>query len=209
MQYAASDVAPHDRYKLLTAFVLPRPIAWVTTLGPDRRGQCRAVQLLQRLRRGSAALMFAVNKRPDGRLKDTWLNIQRTGEFVVNLTDEPLARAMHDSSGDFPPDVGEPDYLGLKLAPSVDIKPPRLADAPWSMECKTWQVINVKDDRQLIIGEGLRFHIRDELWDPKAMRVHMDRYHPVGRMFADRYCRTDDRVEFPAAPVVRRPRRRK
>ena len=124
--------------------------------------------------------MFAVNKRPDGRLKDTWLNIQRTGQFVVNLTDEPLARAMHDSSGDFPPDIGEPDYLGLKLAPSVDIKPPRLADAPWSMECKTWQVINVKDDRQLVIGEGLRFHIRDELWDPKAMRVHMEQV-PSGR----------------------------
>ena len=68
---------------------------------------------------------------------------------------------------------------------------------------KTWQVINVKEDRQLILGEGLRFHIRDELWDPKAMRVHMERYHPVGRMFADRYCRTDDRMEFPAAPVVK------
>ena len=67
------------------------------------------------------------------------------------------------------------------------------------MECKTWQVINVKDDRQLVIGEGLRFHIRDELWDAKAMRVHMERYHPVGRMFADRYCRTDDRIVFPAA----------
>ena len=121
----------------------------------------------------------------------------------LNLTDEPLALKMHESSGDFPPDVGDRDYLGLKLAPSVDIKTPRLAEAPWAMECKTWQVINVKDDRQLVIGEGLRFHIRDELWDPKAMRVHMDKYHPVGRMFADRYCRTDDRMEFPAAPVVK------
>jgi hypothetical protein len=54
-----------------------------------------------------------------------------------------------------------------------------------------------------VIGEGLHFHIRDELWDPKAMRVHMDRYHPVGRMFTDRYCRTNDRMEFPPAPVVR------
>ena len=127
---------------------------------------------------------------------------------MVNLTDEPLARAMHDSSGDFPPDIGEPDYLGLKLAPSVDIKPPRLADAPWSMECKTWQVINVKDDRQLVIGEGLRFHIRDELWDPKAMRVHMERYHPVGRMFADRYCRTDDALSSRLPRGRRRPPRR-
>ncbi|MGA9090014.1 MAG: flavin reductase family protein, partial [Bradyrhizobium sp.] len=75
----------------------------------------------------------------------------------------------------------------------------RLADAPWAMECKTWKTIDVNSDRQLIIGEGIHFHIRDELWDGDAMRVHMDRYHPVGRMFADRYCRTDDRMEFPAA----------
>ncbi len=76
---------------------------------------------------------------------------------------------------------------------------PRLADTPWAMECKLWKMIDVNDDRRLIMGEGLHFHIRDELWDDKAMRVHMDRYHPIGRMFADRYCRTDDRVMFPAA----------
>jgi flavin reductase (DIM6/NTAB) family NADH-FMN oxidoreductase RutF len=203
MQYAVNEVNDRDRYKILTAFVLPRPIAWLTTLGQGGVVNAAPFSFFNVFAEDPPLVMIAINKRPDGRLKDTWLNIERTGEFVVNLTDEPLARAMHDSSGDFPPNVGEPDYLGLKLAPSVDIKPPRLADAPWSMECRTWQVINVKDDRQLVIGEGLRFHIRDELWDPKAMRVHMDRYHPVGRMFADRYCRTDDRMEFPAAPVVK------
>ena len=121
---------------------------------------------------------------------------------MVNLTDEPLARAMHDSSGDFPPDVGEPGYLGLKLAPSTRVAVPRLADAPWAMECTVWKTMNVKDNRHLIMGEGINFYIRDELWDPEAMRVHMERYHPIGRMFADRYCRTDDRVVFPPAPEV-------
>ena len=203
MNYASTELKSHDRYKILAAFVLPRPIAWVTTLGQGGVVNAAPFSFFNVFAEDPPLIMFAINKRPDGRLKDTWLNIERTGEFVVNLTDEPLARAMHDSSGDFPSNVGEPDYLGLKLAPSVDIKPPRLADAPWSMECRTWQVINVKDDRQLVIGEGSRFHIRDELWDTKAMRVHMDRYHPVGRMFADRYCRTDDRLEFPAAPVVK------
>jgi flavin reductase (DIM6/NTAB) family NADH-FMN oxidoreductase RutF len=202
MQYAAKELAPRDRYKLLISFVLPRPIAWITTIGPTGVVNAAPFSFFNVFGEDPPLIMVAINKRPDGRLKDTWTNIQRTAEFVVNLTDEPLARAMHESSGDFPPNVGEPDYLGLKLAPSVDVKPPRLADAPWALECRTWQVINVKDDRQLIIGEGLRFHVRDELWDPKAMRVHMERYHPVGRMFADRYCRTDDRLEFPAAPVV-------
>ena len=143
--------------------------------------------------------MFAANLRPDGRIKDTVTNIQRTGEFVVNVADEALAQAMHESSGDFPPEVSEPDYLGLKVAPSTRISVPRLADAPWAMECKTWKIIDVNDDRLLIMGEGINFYIRDELWEPAAMRVHMERYHPIGRMFADRYCRTDDRVVFPAA----------
>ena len=199
MQYAAKELTPHERYKLLISFVLPRPIAWLTTVGPTGVVNAAPFSFFNVFGEDPPLIMVAINKRPDGRLKDTWTNIQRTGEFVVNLTDEPLARVMHESSGDFPPNVGEPDYLGLKLAPSVGIKPPRLADAPWAMECKTWQVINVKDDRQLIIGEGLHFHVRDELWDPKAMRIHMDKYHPIGRMFADRYCRTDDRVLFPAA----------
>ncbi len=143
--------------------------------------------------------MFAVNRKPNGEEKDTLANTQRTGEFVVNIADEPLARAMHETSGDFPPEIGEPGYLGLNLAPSKMIAVPRLADTPWAMECRTWKTIDVNGDRQLIMGEGLHFYIRDELWDQAAMRVHMDRYHPIGRMFADRYCRTDDRVVFPAA----------
>ena len=199
MQYAVNDVNHHDRYKILTAFVLPRPIAWVTTLGPTGVVNAAPFSFFNVFAEDPPLVMFAINKRPDGRIKDTWTNIEREKEFVVNLTDEPLAKAMHESSGDFPPDVGEPGYLGLKLAPSVEIRTPRLADAPWAMECRTWQVINVKDDRQLVIGEGLRFHIRDELWDPKAMRVHMDKYRPVGRMFADRYCYTNDRFELPTA----------
>ena len=202
MQYAATELNPRDRYKILTAFVLPRPIAWVTTLGPTGVVNAAPFSFFNVFGEDPPLIMFAINKRPDGRLKDTWINIQRTNEFVVHIPDEPLALQMHNSSGDFPPNVSEPDYVGLKLAPSQDVKVPRLAAAPWAMECKTWQIINVKDERQLIIGEGTRFHIRDELWNPKAMRVYMEKYHPIGRMFADRYCRTDDRLDFPAAPVV-------
>ncbi len=204
MQYAASELTPHERYKLLISFVLPRPIAWVTTIGPTGVVNAAPFSFFNVFAEDPPLCMFAINKRPDGRIKDTWTNIQRSGEFVVNLTDEPLAQAMHESSGDFPPDIGEPDYLKLGLAPSTAIKPPRLAAAPWSLECKIWQVINVKDDRQLIIGEGVHFHVRDELWDPKAMRVLMDKYQPVGRMFADRYCRTNDRMLFPSAEGPRR-----
>ena len=204
MDYAASELTPRERYKVLTSFILPRPIAWVTSVGPTGVVNAAPFSFFNAFCEDPPLCMFAANRKPNGQDKDTFLNIQRTGEFVVNLTDEPLAKAMHESSGDFPPDIGEPDYLGLKLAPSTTIAVPRLADTPWAMECKLWKLIDVNDDRKLIMGEGLHFHIRDELWDDKAMRVHMDRYHPIGRMFADRYCRTDDRVVFPAAEGVKK-----
>ena len=103
------------------------------------------------------------------------------------------------SAATFRPISASPIISELKLAPSTKIAVPRLADAPFAMECKTWKTIDVNGDRLLIMGEGIHFHIRDELWDDEAMRVHMERYHPIGRMFADRYCRTDDRVVFPPA----------
>jgi flavin reductase (DIM6/NTAB) family NADH-FMN oxidoreductase RutF len=204
MEYTPENLKPRDRYKLLAGFVLPRPIAWITTVGPTGVVNAAPFSFFNVFSEDPPLCMFAINQRPDGTIKDTLINVERSGEFVVNLTDEPLAQAMHDSSGDFPPDVGEPDYLGLKLAPSTRVAVPRLADAPWAMECKVWKTMNVKDNRHLIMGEGVNFYIRDELWDPETMRVHMERYHPIGRMFADRYCRTDDRVVFPPAEGVKK-----
>jgi len=96
MQYAVSDVNHHDRYKILTAFVLPRPIAWVTTVGPTGTVNAAPFSFFNVFAEDPPLCMFSLNSRPDGRLKDTWTNIERTGQFVVNLTDEPLARAMHE-----------------------------------------------------------------------------------------------------------------
>src|SRR5215813_15425801 len=118
MEFDASKMQPRNRYKVLASFVLPRPIAWVTCLGPSGVVNAAPSGFFNVFSEDPPLCMFAVNQRPDGRVKDTLVNIRRTAEFVVNLTDDPLARAMHESSGDFPSDISEPDYLGLKLAPS-------------------------------------------------------------------------------------------
>ena len=122
MQYAPGDLQPRERYKVLTSFVLPRPIAWVTTIGETGVVNAAPFSFFNVFCEDPPLCMFAANLRPDGRIKDTVINIRRTGEFVVNMTDEPLAKAMHESSGDFPPDVGEPEYLNLKVAPSSKIE---------------------------------------------------------------------------------------
>src|ERR1700730_5854565 len=133
MEYAPADLTPRECYKVLTGFVLPRPIAWVTTVGPTGVVNAAPFSFFNVFCEDPPLCMFAVNRRPDGAVKDTLVNIERTAEFVVNMTDEPLAHAMHETSGDFPPEIGEPDYLGLKLAPSSKVAVPRLADARWAM----------------------------------------------------------------------------
>jgi flavin reductase (DIM6/NTAB) family NADH-FMN oxidoreductase RutF len=92
-------------YSLRTSFVLPRPIAWVTSVGQTGVVNAAPFSFFNVFCEDPPLCMFAVNQRPDGRVKDTLVNIRRTAEFVVNLTDDPLARAMHESSGDFPSDL--------------------------------------------------------------------------------------------------------
>lgn len=176
MEYAPGDLKPRERYRVLTSFVLPRPIAWVTTLGPTGVVNAAPFSFFNVFCEDPPLCMFAVNRRPDGRVKDTLVNIERTGEFVVNLTDEPLAQAMHESSGDFPPDIGEPDFLNLKLAPSTKITVPRrraLCDGVQDLE-------DHRRQRRPGADHGRRhqlLHPRRIVWDREAMRVHMERYH--------------------------------
>src|SRR5260370_15200914 len=127
MEYAAADLNPRERYKVLTGFVLPRPIAWVTTIGPTGVVNAAPFSFFNVFCESPPLCMFAANLGPDGLPKDTTVNIQRTGEFVVHLPDEPLPRAMHDSSGHSPPETGEPSHLRLKRASPTAPAIPRLA----------------------------------------------------------------------------------
>ncbi len=132
MEYAPDDLTPRERYKVLTGFVLPRPIAWVTTVGPTGVVNAAPFSFFNVFSEDPPLCMFSANPGPDGLLKDTVVNIQRTQEFVVNLADEPLARAMHDSSGDFPPDIGS-SWVKASISTSATNcgTPPRCA-CTWS-----------------------------------------------------------------------------
>src|SRR5205085_10268343 len=98
MEYAPYDLTPRERYKVLTGFVLPRPISWVTTVGPKGVVNAAPFSFFNVFCDDPPLCMFAVNFRPDCRLNDTLSNIQRTGEVLVNLSDETLARAMHEAN---------------------------------------------------------------------------------------------------------------
>jgi flavin reductase (DIM6/NTAB) family NADH-FMN oxidoreductase RutF len=179
------------RYKLLVSLVVPRPIALVSTRAADGKLNAAPFSFFNVLADEPPIVILSMEDRDTGPMKDTARNILATGEFVVNLVDEAIAEKMHACSVDYPPEVSEIEAVGFTTLPSVRVKPPRLAEAPVSLECTLHSKIEM-GARRILIGQVRHLHVRDELVDPVTLRVHMDKYHPVGRLFANRYCRIGD-----------------
>ncbi len=183
-------------YPLLASLVTPRPIAWVTTLGPDGTVNAAPFSFFNVLGSEPPIVGICPGDRDDGTPKDTARNIRLVHEFVVNLVDEELAEAMNKTSASLPYGVSEIQHAGLSTAPSSVVKPPRIAEAPASLECVEWGTLQIGDNR-LIIGLVKRLHVRDELIDPIQLRIHTERFHVIGRMASPHwYCRTRDRFEM-------------
>jgi len=183
-------------YPLLASLVTPRPIAWVTTLGPDGVVNLAPFSFFNLLGANLPILGFCPGDRDDGMPKDTARNIRQMHEFVVNLVDEATAEAMNRTAASLPYGVSELATAGLTTLPSSVVRPPRIAESPASLECTEWGTLQIGDNR-LIIGLIKRIHVRDELFDPATQRIRTERLQTIGRMASpDWYCRTGDRFEM-------------
>jgi flavin reductase (DIM6/NTAB) family NADH-FMN oxidoreductase RutF len=183
-------------YTLLASLVTPRPIAWVTTISPDGVVNAAPFSFFNVLGAEPPIVGICPGDRDDGTPKDTARNVRLTHEFVVNLVDEDLADAMNRTAASLPYGVSEIESAGLTTQPSSVIRPPRIAEAPASLECAEWGTLQIGDNR-LIIGLVKRIHVRDELFDPETLRIRSERFQVIGRMASpDWYCRTRDRFEM-------------
>jgi flavin reductase (DIM6/NTAB) family NADH-FMN oxidoreductase RutF len=183
-------------YAVLTALVTPRPIAWVTSI--DAHGVVNAApfSFFNALGANPPIIGFCPGDRDDGTPKDTALNIRQSHEFVVNFVDESLAQAMNLTSATLPYGKSELEAAGLTATPSSVVKPPRITEAPASMECVEWGTIQIGGNR-LIIGLVKRVHVRDDLFDPDTLRIRTERFEVIGRMASPNwYCHTADRFEM-------------
>jgi flavin reductase (DIM6/NTAB) family NADH-FMN oxidoreductase RutF len=137
-------------------------------------------------------LVLGLQHKADFSPKDTTRNIHRSGQFVVHLVDEALAATMNDCAIDFPTGDSEVEATGLKTLPSVDIDVPRLAAAPFALECRQHVALAFGPGRELLVGEVLRLHAREGLIDPEKMYVDFDVYRPIGRLFGNLYAAQRD-----------------
>ena len=181
------DLSPHDRYKLLCSGVIPRPIALVTTLDANGAVNAAPFSFFNVFSENPPLVVLGLQHKPDRSPKDTTRNIHRDGEFVVNMVDEALALAMNDCAVDFPSGESEVAALGLATLPSVDVRVPRLAAAPFSLECKRSVSLTFGPQRELLVGEVLRIHAREGMLDAANMYVDLEAYRPIGRLFGNLY----------------------
>jgi flavin reductase (DIM6/NTAB) family NADH-FMN oxidoreductase RutF len=183
-------------YQLLVSLVTPRPIAFVTTLSPDGKINAAPFSFFNLMGAKPPICAFAPGDRDNGTPKDTALNIRATHEFVVNLVDEGIAEAMNKCAASLPYGENELTHAGLTAAPSSIVKPPRIAEAPASLECTEWGTLQIGDNR-MIIGLIKFLHVRDELFDAQKKRINSDNLKVIGRMASPHwYCRTHDRFEM-------------
>lgn len=186
-------LAPIDRYKLLTAIVVPRPVAWVTTQDKTGRVNAAPFSFFNLFGQDPALIILGLEHHRDGSgPKDTSRNIAETGEFVVNIVTPDLVETMVATAAAYPPDMGEPAALNLDLAPSTLVTPPRLAAAPAAIECRLKDTLRYSPERDIVVGEAVALAARDGLVDTGRMHVDWGGDFPIARLFADRYARLDE-----------------
>jgi flavin reductase (DIM6/NTAB) family NADH-FMN oxidoreductase RutF len=185
-----------DQYKLVTGSVIPRPIALVTTIGPDGPNaapfsffNCFAID--------PPTLLFSASPR-EGHIKDTVRNIRHTPEFVIHIVDADLKDQMNICAIDFPLGTNEMKEAGFRTAPSRKVRPPRILDCPVHFECRLVDIMQLgRVPYELVIGRVVHMHFREDLLND---RLHVDpgKLNALGRLAGDGgYTRITDRFIMP------------
>ena len=198
---SASDFQPTEMYFLLRDSIVPRPIAWVSTISEAGASNIAPYSFFNVVCPYPPVLGFSCGPRGDNHdsgkwiPKDTYVNIQANGEFVVNIVPEFLMDEMVKTAADLAPGDSEFVYAGLPEAPSTTVKPPRVAGAPVAYECKLYGIVDAGMNKW-IMGSVQHVHIDESVYvgrkgeqNHRVDVLELERNRPVGRLGRANYVR--------------------
>ncbi|SFA88592.1 MULTISPECIES: flavin reductase family protein [unclassified Bacillus (in: firmicutes)] len=183
------DISPaslpwQDAYKLLVGSILPRPIAFVSTIDEKAIANAAPFSFFTAICADPMLVCFSPMRRgTDGAKKDTLVNIEKTKEFVINIVSESILEQMNECAPEFKPEVDEFEKAGLTKLPSMKVRAPRIAESLVHIECELYQVLHFGDKAgsgSLVIGKVVHFHVHDDLYD--SGRILTEGLNPIGRM---------------------------
>jgi flavin reductase (DIM6/NTAB) family NADH-FMN oxidoreductase RutF len=201
--FNAADLTPQQNYKLLAGTVLPRPIAFVSTISARGIRNLAPFSFFTVASANPPIVVFCPLFRPPNpkqlaSTKDTLSNIVATKEFVLNIVSEDFVGKMNEAAAEVPPEVDEWELSGLTPVPSELVSPPRVGESRMQMECRLVQLV-VASEKPLggtiVMGEVLRFHVADEILKDDY-HIDADELNAVGRMAGAGYIRTTDRFDL-------------
>jgi flavin reductase (DIM6/NTAB) family NADH-FMN oxidoreductase RutF len=193
-----AQIESNDIYKLMIGLIVPRPIAFVSTVDAAGVRNLAPFSYFTACGSNPPVICFSTSVRSGPRpYKDTLENVKATGEFVVNIVSEEFAAQMNMCSAEVAPEVDEFELSGLTPIASDLVRPPRVAESKAQMECRLRQIVPVSDRPGggiLVLGEVLRFHVLESLLD--GYKIDPDKLNAIGRMGGPTYVRTQDLFEM-------------
>jgi len=187
-----AEMEKKARHILVGNIIVPRPIALVSTISNDGDFNLAPYAMFGLCSYTPTMVYISIDRKPDGSQKDTAVNIEQNGEYVVNMVVEDIAQQMNLSSDNFPYGTDEFKVTGLTPTASEVVKPPRVKESPVNLECRVRQIAEFGHPRpncQMMIAEVLRIHISDYL--VKDGMLDSDRYNIIGRMGLEMFSRPD------------------
>lgn len=177
--FDTEELEGREGYFLITSLVVPRPIAWVSSLSSDGVLNLAPHSYFNVISSGPLIVHFTSTG-----VKDSLTNVKATGEFVINIVNEALLEPMNDTSANYPPEENEFEWAGLETAPSVRVAPPRVARAPAALECKLIRIVSLGNGN-MVFGDVVAIHVDEGVLVDG--RVDPDLLKPVGRLSGGGY----------------------
>jgi flavin reductase (DIM6/NTAB) family NADH-FMN oxidoreductase RutF len=193
-----SALKPRDAYAWMISTILPRPIAWVSTISAEGRTNLAPFSFFQGITSNPPTLMFSPVNTREGTKKDTVRNIEQVPEFVVNLVPFALAEAMNSTSALLPYGESEFTAFNIAAAASARVRPPRVADAPVAFECTLDRFVHIGEGplaANVVFGRIVCAHVSDAVLDP-AGKPDPAKLDLIARLGGDSYARTTERFEL-------------
>ena len=209
MEKAANAIPRSSMHKLLIGSIVPRAIGWISTINTEGHPNLAPFSFFTAINAKPPHLLFCPGVRgTDANAKDTLNNVRATGEFVVNIVTEDLAGAMNITATEFPGDVDEFAAAGLAPAPSLTVRPPRVAASPIHFECRVTHIVDLGDEpggASVVIGQILHVHVADDLLIGED-KIDLARLKPIGRLAGPSYCRVTDVFDLIRPPSQVQPK---
>ena len=194
MKIDPGSLSEHQRHLFMGNLVVPRPIALVSTISPESIPNLAPYSLFNIICYHPVPIVYYTpGRKVDGMKKDSLINVELTKEFVINLVTEEIADKMVLTSGNYPPEVNEFTVSQLTPVPADLVKAPLVQESPFNLECHLDQIISFGSPEitsDMIMGEVLRVHVRDEFWDGE--NINPNDAHIIGRTGWNLYTRTRD-----------------